>query len=176
MIDFQPPLGRMARIADALGLEQAVERFSHRVILGIAFAANGCGGLGFGQALGVANGSILDPAVAVMDQAGDALAGPRPVPQAHVEGIQRKVGAQRGGHLSTDDHAGEHVDDERRVGPAGVRADVGQVSDLQLIRCGRDELPLDQVGRPFGLSASSDGGLARLVPANPAPRAGRSAG
>lgn len=46
-------------VADALGLEQRVQRLSHGVVVGIALAAHGGDGLGFGKALGVADGSIL---------------------------------------------------------------------------------------------------------------------
>jgi hypothetical protein len=50
--------------------------------------------------------------------------------------------------LPADDHAGEHVDDERHVHPAGVRLDVGQVRDPQPVRCRCSELALDQIGWP----------------------------
>jgi len=50
-----------------------------------------------------------------MDQAGDILPGPLPVPKAHVEGVQRQVGAQAGGHLPADDHSGEDIEDERDI-------------------------------------------------------------
>lgn len=53
---------------------------------------------------------------------------------------------------------------ERDVGPAGVRADVAQVRYPQLIRAVRDDLPVDQVLAPLGLSALADGGLAGLLP------------
>ena len=88
-----------------------------------------------------------------MDQAGDVLAGPLPRPQPHVQGVQGQVGAQAGGHLPADDHAGEHVEDERGVDPAGVRADVGQVGDPELVRRRRDELAA-RPGRP-GRSVSA---------------------
>jgi len=56
---FPAAVGTHDRVADALRLEEAVECLSHRVIVGIAFAANGCDRFGFGQAFGVADGSVL---------------------------------------------------------------------------------------------------------------------
>src|SRR5690606_22427845 len=55
----------------------------------------------------------------------------------------------------------------RRVGPARVRAHVGQVRDPELVGAGRDELPVHQVLRPLGLSPLADGGLAGLLPRDP---------
>ena len=75
---------------------------------------------------------------------------------------------KRGGHLPAHDHPAEDVQDERDVGPAGVCADVGQVRDPELVRRSRDELPLDQVLGPLGLRAVADGGLAGLLPRDPA--------
>src|SRR5690606_6553552 len=52
------------RVADALGFEQRVQGFGHRVVVGISLAANRCHGFGFGESFGVADGSILHSAVA----------------------------------------------------------------------------------------------------------------
>ena len=56
-----------------------------------------------------------------------------------------------------------------RAGPAGqpVGAYVGQVGHPQLVRAGRDELPLDQVLGPRCLRAVPDGGPAGLLPRDP---------
>ena len=48
-------------------------------------------------------------------------------PQAHVERVEGKVGAQRGGQLPADDAAAEDVDDEGCIDPAGKGAAVGDV-------------------------------------------------
>lgn len=107
-------------------------------------------------------------AIRVVRQTGDVLPGPLAGPQPHVEGIEGKVGAQRGGHLPADHHAREDVEDERGVDAAGVRADVGQVGDPQLVRRCGDELALDQVGRPLGLGALAGGGFAGVLPGDAA--------
>src|SRR5665647_1845701 len=90
--------------------------------------------------------SSLNSLVAVMGQPGDvtplALAGP----DAHLQGVQREVGAQRGGQLPADHPPGEHVDHERGVDPSGERAAVGDVSDPQLVRAAGGEVAVDQVG------------------------------
>ena len=102
-----------------------------------------------------------------MCQPGDVLSGPLACPQAHVQGVQGEVGAQAGGHLPADHHAGEDVQDERGVDPARVRADVRQIGHPQLVRCCGDELPLDQIGGSWCLSALAVGGLAGLPPPDP---------
>ena len=109
----------------------------------------------------------LNAPIAVMHQAGDVLAGSLPGPQAHVEGVERQIGAQAGGHLPAHDHPAEHVKNERDVGPPGVRADIRQICHPELVRCCGDELPLDQVLRALGLSTVADGGLAGLLPRDP---------
>lgn len=106
--------------------------------------------------------SALGSFVAVVDQAGDVLTDAPPGPQAHVEGIRCQVGAQRRGHLPADDHLAENVQNESNVGPARVRPYVGQIGHPQLVRCARDELPLDLVLGPLGLSAVAEGGFAAL--------------
>src|SRR5690606_16834839 len=52
-------LGPHDRVADALGLEQRVERLGHGVVVAVALRSDGCDSLGFGEPLGVANRSIL---------------------------------------------------------------------------------------------------------------------
>ena len=68
-----------------------------------------------------------------------ALAGP----DAHLQGVQGEVGAQGLGQLPAHHAAGEHVDHERRVDPAGEGAAVGDVSDPQLVGCRCGELTFD---------------------------------
>jgi len=145
-------------------LNSGVERLGHSVVIGVAAASDRRDGLGLGEPLGVADCSILNSAVAVMYQAGDVVAGALPSPQAHVEGVECQIGAQRGGHLPAHDHPAEDVQDERDVGPAGMRADVGQVGYPELVGAGGDELAVDQVLGPIGLGAVADGGLAGLLP------------
>ena len=125
-------------------------------------------GLGLGEPLGVADRSILNSPVAVMDQAGDVVTGPLAGPEPHVEGVECEIGAQAGRDLPAHDHPAEHVEDERDVGPAGVRADIGQIGDPQLVRPGRGERAIHQVFGPLGLSAVADRGLAGLLPRDPA--------
>ncbi len=103
----------------------------------------------------------------MVDQAGDVLAGALTAPQAHVEGIERQIGAQRCGCLPAHDHPAEDVQDERHVGPARVCADVGQIGHPQLVRGIGDELALDFVFGSLGLSALAGGGLAGLLPRDP---------
>ena len=75
-----------------------------------------------------------------------------------LERVQDEVGAQRRRDPPADDPPGEDVDDERDVDEATPGGDVGKVGDPELIRPGRGEAPLDQIGRPrsggIGLAVS----------------------
>ena len=76
------------RVADVLGLEQRVECLSHGVVVAVALRPDGCDGLGLGEPLGMANRSILDSSVAVVDQAGDVLTDAPPGPTGPCRGHQ----------------------------------------------------------------------------------------
>src|SRR5664280_1699029 len=134
-----------ALVADEFGLEQAVERLGHRVVVGVAPAADGGDRAGLGQALGVADGDVLHAAIGVVHQRGDVVAVASAGPKAHLQGVEREVGAQRGGGLPADDAPAEHVEDERAVHPAGEGADVGQVGHPQAVLRGGGEVALHEV-------------------------------
>src|SRR5664280_3421234 len=61
-----------AFVADEFGLEQAVERLGHGVVIRVALAAHGGDRAGLEQALGVADGDVLHAAIGVVHQRGDA--------------------------------------------------------------------------------------------------------
>lgn len=113
-----------------------------------------------------------------MDQTGQVCPSAAAGPQGHVEGIQGQIGAQGGGDLPAQHDPGEHVQDERDVDPAGMRADVGQVRHPQLVRSLGDELPLDQVLGAGCLGPVRAGGVEGLgpwvMPRNPSARISRS--
>src|SRR4029453_5221767 len=56
-----------------LGLEEADDRFGHRIVIGITATAGGGGGAGISQAVCIAHRHILRAAVAVMDEAVEAV-------------------------------------------------------------------------------------------------------
>ena len=53
-------------VADQLGLEQRVERLGQRVVVGVAAGADRGDRAGLGQALGVANGDVLNAATSAL--------------------------------------------------------------------------------------------------------------
>ena len=75
VVDAAPAATAQDGVADALGLEQRIQRLGHRVVVAVAPAADRGDGVGLGESFGVAHGSILHAAVAVVDQAGGVLAG-----------------------------------------------------------------------------------------------------
>src|SRR5664280_407582 len=95
-----------ALVAYQFGLEQAVERLGHGVAVGVAPAADGGDRAGLEQALGVADGEVLHAAIGVVHQRGDAAPVASAGPQAHLEGVEGQVRAQRGGGLPADDATG----------------------------------------------------------------------
>src|SRR5664280_2694986 len=134
-----------AFVTDEFGLEQAVERLGHGVVIRVALAAHGGDRAGLEQALGVADGDVLHAAIGVVHQRGDVVAVASAGPKAHLQGVEREVGAQRGGGLPADDAPAEHVEDERAVHPAGEGADVGQVGHPQAVLRGGGEVALHEV-------------------------------
>jgi hypothetical protein len=54
-------VGSHDRVADALGLEQRVERLGHRIVVAVALGPDRGDGLGFGEPLSVTDRSILPP-------------------------------------------------------------------------------------------------------------------
>lgn len=56
------------------------------------------------------------------------------------------------------------MDDERDVDHAGPGEHVGEVGDPQLVRCGRAEMPPDQVGRPARGRGRRGGGTRHRAP------------
>jgi len=99
----------------------------------------------------------LHAAVTVVNQPAQVVAGVGALPDRHVQRVQGQVGVEVLGQLPPDDHPRVDVDDERRVHPPGVGADVGDVGDPQLIRPLGDELAFHQVSGPLGLSLGPGG-------------------
>lgn len=110
--DRLPAFPRRSAV-DQLGLVEAVDALGECVVIAVAFAAHRWFDAGLGQTLAVADGHVLRPAVAVVDQ------GTVPLWLACVEGllqgVEYEVSLHRSADTPTDDTPGEHVDDERHV-------------------------------------------------------------
>ena len=133
------------RPADEFGLVVPVHRLGQGIVIRVAGGADRGGRAGLSKTLGVADGDVLNALIAVVREPGDGLACVIAGPDAHLERVQREVRPQRLRQLPADHAAGEHVDDERGIHPAGEGAAVGDVRDPQLVRSGRGELPLHQI-------------------------------
>jgi len=79
-----------------------------------------------------------------MDDTGDvpAAGGDR-----HRDGVADQPGLAVDVHAPADDPAAEHVEHDRQVEPADHGGDVGDVGDPLLVRSGRGEVSVEQVGR-----------------------------
>ena len=136
---------------DEFGLVRAIDGLGHGVVVGVTDRA------GRGQhavlldARGVDGADVLDPVVAVMDQAlGAAMAG------GPGDGLLQRLQRQRlrahgRGARPSDDAAGERVGDESGVAErAAGHAHVGDVGDVKPVRSLRVELPVHEVGPAAG--------------------------
>src|SRR5579859_7139579 len=74
-----------------------------------------------------------------------------------------KLGVQHGTQRPTDDAARVDVEDDGQVEPALPGADVGDVGDVLLVRPGRREVSVHQIGGRSGLGVAL-GGLAIAAP------------
>lgn len=136
--------------------------FGHRVVGGIADRADRGDRLAIGESFAVANRCVLHAAIGMVDEVGQVRAGVLAGPDTHVQCIQRKVGVEVRGQLPAHDQAGEHIQYERGVHPPGKSSYI-DFGDPQLIRCGRDELAVDQVGTGVRAGAATGRGR-RLDP------------
>ncbi len=75
----------------------------------------------------------------------------------HLQGIESKVGPQGSGRPPAHDPAAEGIDNERGVGKAGGRPDVGEIGDPEPIGGRRGEGPFDKVDRSSRLIGGSGG-------------------
>ena len=161
-----------ALVADQLGLEQRVERLGEGVVVASRRWSRPRRrrrprpGAGCSARRGTGRPCRSGAITPVVSSAG-VLAGPQP----HLEGVEGQVGAQALRQLPADDAAGEHVDDERGVDPAGEGAAVGDVGDPQLVRCRRGEGAVHQVRAGVGPGAGDRGAWA-LGPRDPAQTGG----
>ena len=98
---------RVDLVVDALDFEGVEEALHGCVVEAVAPAARGRGYTCCGKDLAVGLGSVLDPAVAVMKEAGR-----RALPfDRHPERVDGDVGVQCLAHGPADHLAGRHVDD-----------------------------------------------------------------
>lgn len=78
---------------DHLGLVEAVDRLGQSVVLAVADAVNRWLYPGFGEALGVPDGHVLRPPVAVMDET--AAMGRPAIMESLLPGIEDEAGMRR---------------------------------------------------------------------------------
>ena len=76
---------------DELGLVEAVDGLGEGVVIAVAPGAHGVHDARVSEALGVADGQVLDAAVRVMDQSREVPVAP--APDGHLEGVESEVGA-----------------------------------------------------------------------------------
>ena len=69
------------------------------------------------------------------------------VPDRHLQRVDDQLGADVVGHRPAHDAAAEAVDDHRQVKPPLTGAVLGHVGDVEPVRLGGVEPPLDQVSR-----------------------------
>jgi hypothetical protein len=110
---------------NGLPLLEPVNALRHGVIETVTFGPDRRDDVVIVETLRVAHRQALHPAIGMVDQPVEAIAAA--VVHRHLERVDREVRAQGLRCLPADNHAGEHVDDECDVHPAGMRLDVGEI-------------------------------------------------
>lgn len=79
-------------VADEFDFEDRVHRLREGVVVAVALGADRRDRACFGESVGVADCSLLDSAVAVVDQLAEVVAFSLRRPDAHLEGVEDEVG------------------------------------------------------------------------------------
>jgi len=108
-----------------LRLEEADDRFGHRIVVRIAATADRRRDTGLGEPIAVAQRELLRAPVAVMHEVGGRRAAPGV--DCLLEGVEHEVRRQRRRHAPADDAPREDVNDERDVDKAAPRRHVGEL-------------------------------------------------
>jgi hypothetical protein len=78
-------------LPDHFGLVEAVDGLGESIVVGVTPGSNGGDDAGFREALGVADGEVLDTAVTMVNEAPNIVATP---PESHLKSIERQIGPQ----------------------------------------------------------------------------------
>lgn len=115
---------------DQFSLLKTNRRLCEGFVAGVAAAAHRGQGTGVSKPLGVAQGEIVPPAIAVVDQ---SYMGSGSGPEGLLQRIEGEIGTQETGALPTDDEAGAGIDNERDIGVARRGAHVGEIGHPELV-------------------------------------------
>ena len=110
---------------DDLGLVKAVDRLGQSVVVAVADAADRGLDPGLGEALGVLDGHVLRPAIAMMDEA--APMGWPAIVKRLLQGIEDEAGMSRPAGPPANDPPSIGVDDEGDVDEPCPGRDVSEV-------------------------------------------------
>ena len=135
----------MGRGVEYLGLVEAVDRLSERIVIRVADAADGRFDAGIDEPLGVAQREVLRTSVTMMHET--AALERTSLMQGLLQGVEHEAGMGGSGNAPADDATGEDVDYEGHVYEAGPGRHVGEVRHPQGVRMWRLELPIDAVER-----------------------------
>ena len=127
---------------DDLGLVEAVDHLGQGVVVAVPDTADRWLDPSFGKALGVLDGHVLRPAVAMMNEA--APMGRPAIMKCLLQG-EHEVGMRRSAGPPTDDPPGVGIDDEGDVDKPRPGRDVGKVRHPQHVRRWRVEPAIDVI-------------------------------
>ena len=130
---------------DHLGLVEAVDRLGQSVVVAVADTADRGFDPGFGKALGVLDGHVLRPTIAMMDEA--APMGRAAIVKRLFERIQHEAGMGRPAGPPADDPPSIGIDDEGDVDEPRPGRDRGEVRHPEPVRRWRVELAVDVIER-----------------------------
>jgi len=137
---------------DQLGLVEAVDRLSKRVIERIPDRPDRRDGDDLGKPFPVTHRCELRPGVGMRDEAVEAGAA---LPTGHLECVEDHGGAHVRCDTPTHDATRERIDDEAHIGDTGPGRHIGQIHRPEAIRRVGSEVPLHQISRPRSLWVGS---------------------
>src|SRR5690606_20879995 len=126
-----------------LRLEKADDRLGQCVVVAVSLAADRGLDARLGQPLRVADGEVLNPTVAMMNQ--PLLSLLLPVADCLLESIEGEVAPERTRYAPPHDPAAEGIDDKGHVDKALPGGHIRQIRDPKLVRTLGGEVPLHQV-------------------------------
>jgi len=142
---LKPAPGALA--VNHLRLEEADDRLGQCVVVAIALAAYGRFDPGLGKPLGVTDGEVLNPTVAMMYEPLISLL--LPLADGLLEGIKGEVAPERTRYAPAHDPAAACIDYKGHVDKTLLGSHI-KIRDQELMRTLGCEIPLDQIKRPFG--------------------------
>ena len=139
-------------LREKLAFERGVEAFAHGIVVAVADRPHRHRNAGFFAALSERDRRILRTVIGMMNDALRAMTKDR-----HVERIDDELLAQVIRHSPADNTSTADVENDRQEQEAGMRGDIRNVCDPELVGTLRREISLDEIRRGRSVEISRSG-------------------